>query len=150
MSEVLRGDGDGELFCRLRDVGKPVPDRNGREELDCSVDDEVLAPGVENRGAVSSRDTPVVTEEEESRLRSNSVLELPSIVDTEPLGRRRICGVHAVARSTHGPGAGSDDMGGGEASDCAVDDTVDASSLRTLFIVKNIRARGCLRSREPG
>lgn len=82
----------------------------GRDEpVDCPGGaDDVLAPGVENRGGVPSRSTPTVLEEG-SRLRSNSALTLVSIVDMEPVGRC-ICGIHVVPFSTCGDG--SDGMGG--------------------------------------
>jgi hypothetical protein len=138
MSKVLNDDGDDWFFVRLGDTGGLVRDCAKREAFgNCVGDaDDVLAPGVENRGAVSSRGAPTVLEEEESRLRSSSVLKVPSTVDIEPLGRE-VCGVHAVPFSTHG--AGSDDVGGREASDCTVDSAVDPSSRLTLFIVKILR-----------
>lgn len=81
-------DGDEEFFGRLGDTGGLVRDCTKREVFgDCAGGaEDVLAPGVENRGAVSSRRGLTVLEEEEPRLRSSSVLRAPSAAPVEPLG----------------------------------------------------------------
>lgn len=114
------GEGGGLRRARRRGallpvVGKPLA-RVGLEEL---------APGVENKGAVSSREGPIVLEEDESRPRSSPpFVDKLSIEETEGVGRGLTWGAQGVAFSTQG-GTSSDV---GEGRDEVVDDSKGATA----------------------
>lgn len=94
----------------------------------------MLAPGVENKGAVSSRAGPTVPDDDESRRGSMAPFRVLSIEEVDAL-ERGIWGAQPVDFSTHGGDSAT--SGAGVGSDCSADCTVDPTKRLRLFIPRN-------------
>lgn len=132
-SYELEEDGDPGTPWREGEEGGLWRGRDSRDEMGTERAAEVLAPGVENKGAVSSRVGPTVPDDEESRRGSIAPFKVLSIEEADAL-ERGICGAQPVAFSTHGGDSAT--SGAGVGSDCSADCTVDPTRRRRLFILR--------------